>query len=131
MLNGITEAECICDNFNSLYVRYMLLLTRMHNEADVHYMEGNIIGHNKVVQLASLCAVYVDALEKSGSPNSDYRGEKILIRIRNDPQFNNRITKRVPSCTGRPSCTIASQPMIFSLRSLSGSSTSSWLVMLW
>ena len=70
-------------------------LTAAHQnayEAVVHYIEENIIGHNKVVQLAFLHAVYVDALEKSGSPNPDYRGEKLLIRIRNDPQFNNRIT---------------------------------------
>ena len=53
-------------------------------EAVSHYIENNIIDQNQMVQLSSLRAVYIDALEEGGSPNPAFRGEKLLLRIKND-----------------------------------------------
>ena len=40
---------------------------------------------------SSLRTVFIDALEDGGSPNPDFRGDKLLLRIKNDKQFEDRI----------------------------------------
>ena len=45
------------------------------------FIQDRVIGQNEVVQLASLCLLYIQELERNGFPNADYRSEKLKARL--------------------------------------------------
>ena len=51
MLNGITDAECTCDNYNSLSFRYMLLLTNTPIELLFSVLETHLVLFNYLAHL--------------------------------------------------------------------------------
>ncbi len=44
---------------------------------------GKVIEHNEVVQLSALGVLYRQELEESGSPNPDFRSEKLKTQLEN------------------------------------------------
>ena len=56
------------------------------------YLEDQELGRNEIVCLSSLCAIYIQELEHHGSPNPNYRAEKLLARLRQDEMLSKNLT---------------------------------------
>uniref|UniRef100_UPI00358F9AD5 uncharacterized protein n=1 Tax=Myxine glutinosa TaxID=7769 RepID=UPI00358F9AD5 len=51
----------------------------------LEHIQTQVIQQNKVLQLSSLRLLYVEELKLNGYENSNYRSEKLLKRLQNDP----------------------------------------------
>ena len=51
------------------------------------YIDDKVLVKNDIVCLSSLRKIYVKELEFQGSPNPNYRAEKLLARLRQDEKF--------------------------------------------
>ena len=47
------------------------------------FIQGRVIGHNEVVQLASRRLLYIQELERNAFPSPDYRSEKLKAGLEN------------------------------------------------
>ena len=55
------------------------------------YLELAVVNQNEVVTLPSVRDLYIKELERNGSPNPNYRGNKLLARLQDDPQVLERL----------------------------------------
>lgn len=55
------------------------------------YVEVQLVGKNEVVLLSLLRDVYIKELEKEGFPNVNFRAEKLLKKLKEDPQISPRL----------------------------------------
>ena len=51
-----------------------------------------MLGRNEIVCISSLCAIYIQELEHYGSPNPNYRAEKMLACLRQDEMLCQNLT---------------------------------------
>ena len=84
-------------SFNLKYINQLrdknsAIDTQQDRKAAAHHMaftvvldfiQDRVIGHNEIVQLASLRLLYMQELERNGFPSPDYRSEKLKARLEN------------------------------------------------
>lgn len=112
LINGVdlfaVEAKhhVIClKRFNTTYNNHLLKkkknctdndkLMHAHNEAYKKiqtYIQKHVIDENEVLQVSLLTFLYRAELENQGSPNDDFRTEKLINHINKDGTINEHIT---------------------------------------
>ena len=49
------------------------------------HIQIHVVQQNEVIQLSSLCLLFIEELKRNGYENENYRSEKLLKRLQNDP----------------------------------------------
>jgi hypothetical protein len=60
-------------------------MSAAHEKALKEHIQNHIVQQNEVLQLSSLRLLYVEELKQHGYENPNYRSEKLLKRLQNDP----------------------------------------------
>ena len=49
------------------------------------HIQIHVVQQNEVIRLSSLCLLFIEELKRNGYENENYRSEKLLKRLQNDP----------------------------------------------
>lgn len=88
---GKERVEKAADNIDSLQAQKIAA----HNKSYCvvkDYILRNVIECKEVVQLRSMCNLYMKTLENQGFPNPEYRSEKLARRLQGDKDISHELT---------------------------------------
>ena len=87
---GRERAEKAADNVDSLQAQKIAAHKSYCVVKD--YILRNVIEGKEVVQLRSMCNLYIKTLEIQGFPNREYRSEKLVRRLQGDKYISHELS---------------------------------------